>query len=312
MSGQLWAIVAGVGFGIFQASNRRAVRNLDVFTSTYLQLIVASVMLAVISLAAGDWRLLQVARPSALINFGIAGLFHFFIGWTLLNASQKRIGAARTSPLIGTVPLFATIIAVLTLREVPHAVALVGVAIVVGGVYILALEKSGAPANGLADAPAGPPTNAAGAAALQVGWRGSLLGLSAAVCWSISPVFIRRGFADLPSPLLGLTVGMVTSVAAYAIAMLFRRGGRNSPISRDTMTFKVIAGALVGLSQWGRWIALGLAPVGVVLALTQVSTPVAIFLSPLLVERHLEQVTARVWLGAAVIVAGSLVLVLWR
>jgi len=78
------------------------------------------------------------------------------------------------------------------------------------------------------------------------------------------------------------------------------------------MVFKVIAGSLVGLSQWGRWIALGLAPVGVVLAITQVSTPVAILVSPVLVGRHLERVTGRVWAGAAVIVGGSLLLIVSR
>jgi drug/metabolite transporter (DMT)-like permease len=290
MSGQLWALVAGVGFGIFQSSNRRAVAHLDVYVSTFLQLLISGVVMAAISLAAGDWSLLRGARLSAVVNFGAAGLFHFFVGWTLLNASQKRIGAARTSPFTGTVPLFATFIAAFTLREVPHLLALAGVAIVVAGVFIVSLEK--------------------GDAQTRIGWRGAMIGLSAALCWSISPIFIRWGLAELPSPLLGLTIGIVTAVAAYAVLMLFGLGARGDPINVDAMVFKIIAGLLVGLSQWARWTALGLAPVGVVLALTQVSTPVTILVSPLLVGRHIEHVTARVWLGAAVIIMGSLVLVL--
>lgn len=304
MSGQLWALLAGVGFGVFQASNSRAVQGLDVYVSTFLQLIVSTLVLAATALAAGQWSLLRAASTPALINFGIAGLFHFFIGWTFLNASQKRIGAARTSPLISTVPLFATIIAAFALREIPDVRALTGVAIVVTGVYIVALEKRDVSGEMSAESPRTVPA--------PVGWRGSLLGLSAALCWSISPVFIRRGLDGLPSPLLGLTIGLATSVAAYAVAMLFRRAPGGRPITRDAMVFKVIAGSLVGLSQWGRWIALGLAPVGVVLSITQVSTPVAILLSPVIVGRHVEHVTDRVWLGAAVIIGGSVLLILSR
>ena len=45
------------------------------------------------------------------------------------------------------------------------------------------------------------------------------------------------------------------------------------------------------------------------LALSLVSVPVVNLLSPLLVGRHIEQVTVQVWLGSALIVGGSLVLI---
>ena len=96
MTGALWAVVAGVGFGLFQTLNRRAVQGMDVFVATFLQLVISAVVLAGISLATQDMSRLWQAPLSAWLNFSIAGLLHFFIGWTFLNASQKRIGAART------------------------------------------------------------------------------------------------------------------------------------------------------------------------------------------------------------------------
>jgi uncharacterized membrane protein len=65
---------------------------------------------------------------------------------------------------------------------------------------------------------------------------------------------------------------------------------------------------LVGLSTWARWIALDLAPVAVVLAITMVSTPVVIVLSPYVAGKHLEQVTATLWAGAGLIIGGALLL----
>ena len=64
----------------------------------------------------------------------------------------------------------------------------------------------------------------------------------------------------------------------------------------------------MGLSTWMRWIALGLAPVAVVLAISMVSTPVVILLSPIVAGKHLERVTVTLWMGAVLILGGALLL----
>jgi uncharacterized membrane protein len=143
------------------------------------------------------------------------------------------------------------------------------------------------------------------------GWRGALWGLGTALCFSISPIFIRYGLEQLPSPLLGVTIGMVFSVVAYGIALLFRRGGSvRQPIPVSTIFIQFAAAVLVGLSTWARWFALDLAPVGVVLALSRLNVPVVVLLSPILIGRHLERVTWKVWLGAFLVILGSTVLAL--
>lgn len=295
MSGTLWAVVAGLGFGIFQTVNRVAVRGMDVFVATFLQLLVSAAVLAGGALATEDLSQVWTAPPRALVDFAVAGLVHFFVGWTLLNASQKRIGAARTSPLIGTTPLFGTLFAALGLREIPQTAALVGIAATVVGVWLISKREAG-------DAP-GPRAAA--------GWREARFGLGAAMLWAISPIFIRHGLLGLPSPLLGVTVGMTMSAIAYGAALLVRRAYRAAaPVPRSALVTKIVAGLLVGFSVWARWIAVARAPVGVVLAISQLSVPVVIFLSPRVAGGHLEQVTARIWVGAMCTIGGSLLLVL--
>jgi drug/metabolite transporter (DMT)-like permease len=269
---------------------------MDVYQATFLQLLVSAIVLAAISLATQDLHLLRTAPPGALINFSLAGLMHFFVGWTFLNASQKRIGAARTSPLIATSPLFAALIAALTLGELPNLLAWVGMLLIIGGVYGIS--------NGSDNAGVGAP------AAPAMRWRDVLFGLSAACCWAISPIFTRKGLAGLPSPLLGVTVGLTASVLAYGLALLVqRRVSAIAAIPPDALFFKIVAGVLAGVSTWNRWIALDLAPVAVVLALALTSVPVVMFLSPLVTERHLERVPSRVWLGAALVIGGVLFLI---
>jgi len=137
MTGVLWAIVAGVGFGFFQAFNRRAGRSIDSYLSTFLLLVVSAVVLILVSLLTEDLSLLSGASPMAYVNFGLAGFVHFFLGWTFLTLSQKLVGAARTGALIGTTPLFAFGVGLVFFGETLSLPVIIGVILVIAGVYLV-------------------------------------------------------------------------------------------------------------------------------------------------------------------------------
>jgi drug/metabolite transporter (DMT)-like permease len=297
MTGALWALAAGAGFGLFQSVNRKTVDGMDVYVATCAQLVISAVVLIIISLSTQDMMLLINAPVSAVLYFAAAGFFHFLIGWTLLNSSQKKIGAARTSPLIGTTPLFAAVVAVLTLHEFPSWLELAGIGIIVFGAYLISKESAD-PANTKT-------SSQTWAAMLSASW----LGLGAAFFWAISPIFTRLGLQGLPSPLLGVTVSVTASAIGYGFILLWKRElWFGIPITNEAWIFKLIAGVLVGLSTWMRWAALDLAPVAVVLAITMISTPLVILLSPLISGKHLERVTRTLWMGTGMILGGALLL----
>jgi drug/metabolite transporter (DMT)-like permease len=290
VTGVLWAAASGIGFGLFQSVNVRAVRQLeDVYVSTFLQLLVAAAVLLFVCVVAGDLPRLADASAWAWISFALAGAIHFFLGWTLLNASQDRIGAARTSPLLTMTPIFGVAIAAVTLGQLPGAAALGGIAVSVAGALVITDPRSEA----------------------GVRWQDATFGLATAFLWALSPVFTVEGLDELDSPLLGVTVGLVFSVLAYALLLSAaprrRRSARDLP--REGVALKAISGVLVALSIWGRWIALDTADVGVVLALNLLAVPTVLLLAPVIAGRHLERVDARIWLGAALVVAGSLALI---
>jgi drug/metabolite transporter, DME family len=292
MTGVLWAAVAGIGFGLFQSVNRAALRGMDAFASTFLQVLISAVILVVASLATQDLRRLAAAPASAWWSFAAAGLVHFLAGWTLLNLSQKRLGAARTSPLLATTPLFGVVIAALALHELPGVPALAGVALIVGGVYLIELDR----------------LRRAGTAEPDAGWTASLFGLGTALCWAVSPILIRQGLRGLPSPLLGVTIGLVAATLAYGL-LLLPGGRRRLRASREAFAWKLAAGILVGVSTWTRWYAVALVPVAVVLGLGLLSVPTVMTAAPLLVGRQLEPVTPPVLAGSALVAAGALVLI---
>jgi len=301
VTGVLWAAVAGVAYGVFQAVNRGTLVDMDVLESTFLQLLVSSLVLVALVLGLHGAAPGQIPA-AAVLYFGLAGLVHFLGGWTLLNRSQQLLGAARTSPLLASVPLFGTVLALVVLREVPSVFAVLGMMTIVAGVYVVQLDRARRQARRAAD----------GSAAAAGGWRRALassrFGLGAALCWSVSPVFIRRGLDAMDAPMVGVTLGLIAATLAYGVLLAVRRRAPWRGVPARTMTWKIVAGVLVGFATWTRWYALALNPVTVVLSLGLLSVPTVIALAPLLAGRHLEQVTRAVVLGSALVVVGALVL----
>jgi drug/metabolite transporter (DMT)-like permease len=137
VTGVLWAIVAGLGFGIFQSFNRRAGRSIDSYLATFMLLVASSIVLVIVSLLTEDLSPLREASLMAYVYFGLAGLVHFFLGWTFLTLSQKLVGAARTGALIGTTPLFAFAVGLVFYAEILSLPVIVGVVLVISGAYLV-------------------------------------------------------------------------------------------------------------------------------------------------------------------------------
>jgi uncharacterized membrane protein len=129
--------------------------------------------------------------------------------------------------------------------------------------------------------------------------------------WGVSHILTVEGLQTLHSPLAGVTIGMLAAVGAYGLALVWRGTGLQlGTIAGDALTFKIVAAVLVAVATWWRWLALDHTTVAVVLALNLLSVPVVLFVAPLLVGRHVEHVTVRVALGAALVVGGALALIL--
>ncbi len=114
----LWAVASGIGFGLFSLTNRRAMRQIDVYVGTFILFSTNAIILIVLALLTEEHTFWQQLSLEAIFYFSLAGLFHFVFGWTFFSLSQKQIGAARTSVVMSTMPLFATVVGWLFLSEV--------------------------------------------------------------------------------------------------------------------------------------------------------------------------------------------------
>lgn len=140
---------------------------------------------------------------------------------------------------------------------------------------------------------------------LRIPWAG----LGTALAWAFSPIFIRAGLDQLPSPVIGVAVGLSANVLVYGVLLWLRRSTwRGQSIPRSALYWQLAAAIFVALGTWARWIAVDLVPVGVVSAIERLSVPVVIVLSLLMLDQGHERVNRNVWIGAAMIVAGAIIL----
>jgi drug/metabolite transporter (DMT)-like permease len=289
VTGAVWAAASGVLFGLFQALSVQVVRrSSNVSLATFVQLLAATVVIGAVAAAAEGLGRLGSASLLSLMMFALAGLVHFFVGWAALNRSQRRIGAARTAPLIATSPVFGVVVALVVYGELPSALALGGIAVTVLGAYALTDPGAGSRV-AIADS----------------GW-----GLVTAAAWAASAVFTVRGLADFAYPLLGVTVGMAAAAVPFGLLLV----AEPTPVSwsdlRAAPGLKLAAGAVVAIATWWRWLGLDEAPIGVVLALQLLSVPSVLVFAPLLARRGEEVVTTRLAVGTMVVLGGALALVL--
>lgn len=300
MSGITLALISALGLGAFQVFHRYSTQEIDSPTATFQVLVVNALILSFTALLLGDWPSLLSLPPLAYLYFGLGGFFHFTTGWTLMNMSQRQLGAARTGAVVGSTPIFAAFVSLLTLGEQLTLLTIGAILLVVFGVGLIMTDPTirtlyGEGVNRKSD----------------LHWTAFALGIFTAISWSISPTFIRKGFSIIPSPLLGLSTGTLINLVVLGVFLLLRP--KRLPVERKRRGkpfWQVLSGIVVTLGVITQWAAFDLIPVAVVLALARLNILVILVLAPIVIQQPIEFTSPRVWVGAATILSGTLALIL--
>lgn len=295
----LSALFAAFGFAAFQTVNHRALAGVGVLPGTATLLAIGTVLLTAVAAATGGLPLVLDASAGALALAAAAGVVHFVGGWTFLGWSQVRLGASRTGILLGTVPLFGAVAAALLLDQPLGPFGVVGLLVVTWGVGMVSTSRRNPATPGVAELR---PRD------VRIG---VVAGLATALCWSTSPVLIGFALDDLPSPVTVAAVGMAAGATLYWLGVFATRGGRpRARIATGPRRLLLAAGALASLGTWMQWNALGGAAVAPVLAVVSATPLLVVILAAVSGgERLRGSARVRVWGGAVLTVAGSLLIV---
>lgn len=228
----------------------------------------------------------------AWVAFIAAGLVGTMCGMILLYVSIQRIGASRTTPIMASHALFATILGVLLLGETLNRMHAAGVLLMVIGIAVIARETR---------------TENLG----NLSRRELVFSLSfafgAAIAFAWEPIFANFGFAEGTPAIVGATIKTSAAWLGYTLYLRYRNAlPAVSRIRRTDLRWYVLAGIAYTLFLLGYYLGLELAPVSVVVPIVITSTLWVVVLSAFVMPQHLERVTWRLAGAASLVVIGAI------
>jgi drug/metabolite transporter (DMT)-like permease len=231
----------------------------------------------------------------ALGEVDLAGTWPFLLAGVLgpggsqllFTLAVRDAGPSRTSVTVGTAPLFSVAIALALLDEPAKAGVLVGaLLIVVGG--ILLVREPGRPEH--------------------VKWIGLGFALAATIVFAVRDSLVRHLSLETEvEPALAAAATLLAGGVTVAVWLLASR--RRLPVAG--LRAFVPAGVLFGLSYLSLFEAYYRGRVSVVSPLVATESLWGVALSALLIRRH-ELVGPRLFGGAALVVAGGILIGLFR
>ena len=231
-----------------------------------------------------DWR--SFSLDAALIFAGVGCIFPVVVS-ILAVRSNERLGPAVAGAVGNVTPIFAVLGAVLFLGEHLGLLQLAGLAMVVGGVALLALRGGTGGRH----------------------WSVWVLGLplaAALVRGAIQPA-IKTGLALWPEPLAAAAIGYALS-AVVIVSLVGRRALREGPAIRSGVLWFVAVGFANGSATFLLYAALGLGSITVVAPLVALFPLMGVVMSWIFLRG--EQLHAIGLLGILVSVGGVILLLL--
>jgi drug/metabolite transporter (DMT)-like permease len=235
------ALCAAAGFGLSLVLTQLGLRHLSPLRGASIS--VPSTMVALLLLAPAMLDTSSFHASGALL-FAVSGCLFPAVVTLLTFEANRRVGASISSALGNLTPLFAIVIALLILGEVPRAGQVVGVGVILTGVLLIV----------------GAPRAVRGHV---FGWAVVLLLLSAFIRGLVQPV-VKLGLALWPSAFAATLISYVMSASLILSVAAIREGAAIVPAWRLGWRWFVPVGLLNGLAVLAMYSALARGPVAVV------------------------------------------------
>lgn len=285
------ALCWSVGSNLFAAAGRR----MGSVVLNRLRITVAAVMLgtALTVTRGAPWPTWASGHQVALL--GLSGLIGFVFGDTWYFRSLVILGPGRAALLASLAPLFTALLAWPLLRETPGPLVLAGMALILGGVGLVLLDKERREHS-----------HVEGSAAMGV-LAGVLGAVGQAGGYVLSKMAMSEGLDALSATVIRVTVA---TAGAWVLAGLAREVRPTLAAMRD----RAAAGFMVGGAFFGPFMGVTLSLAALQFIEAGVAASITAFypvLTAFIAARfHHERVTLRFLIGALIAAGGVVVLFL--
>jgi len=287
-TGILYAIVAGVFWGTSPVLVKRGLVHADVSAATLYQQATILVTLIAAALIEGELFAGNISSLASLV-FVCTGVVGAYLGRTLFVQTVDQIGASRAQSLNNSSPLITVLLAALFLGEPLTVSVLVGVVLIISGVFFIAEP---------ADAAAG-----------RGGKKNlTLTSIMATVCYGIVPVLKKFGTGNGGTPVMGALIMHATGLLLLVtLGSLLKIEFKAERIAASSVACFVSAGFLYAIGSILTLKALTYAPASVAAPVWSAQPIVSFFLAKTTLK-GIESVGWRDGAAAVMVVAGVLVL----
>jgi len=287
-TGILYAIVAGLFWGTSPVLVKRGLVHADVSAATLYQQATILVTLLVAALMDGELFAGGIA-PLAIAVFAGTGVVGAYLGRTLFVKTVDQIGAARAQSLNNSSPLITVLLAALFLGEPLTLAVLIGVVLIISGVFFIA-------------EPEGEDAGRGGKKIL------TLTSIMATVCYGIVPVLKKFGTENGGTPVMGALVMHATGLLLLVtLGSLLKIEFKPERIAASSVVCFISAGFLYAIGSIMTLKALTYAPASVAAPVWSAQPIVSFFLAKTTLK-GIEAVNWRDGVAAVLVVFGVLVL----
>ena len=137
--GIIFSLGAALFFSLSHITLRKGVTKLGVSSGTIIMLLAGTISTFLIAVIVEGIGLLLPINLTSILYFILGGMIHFLGGWGFQNASASRIGPTRFSAMTGSTPLFAAVLAFISLNQSLNIYVLMGILLIVFGVGTISL-----------------------------------------------------------------------------------------------------------------------------------------------------------------------------
>ena len=281
----VYALIASLGFAFSHILIRRGLAQSNPLAGFAISIVISALTLW--SMAAFTLPL-AVFWTHAIWYFAVGGLFASGLGRWLVYVSIDRLGVARSTPVVSTTPMFASILAVILVGEHWTLGAFFGTVLIVCGVIVISRTHEE-----------------------KADWRRAdlIFPLLGALSFSFSASVRKLGFFIENLPLMASCVNATTGLV-LAILMIYGQGGPRKvlPMPRSVFWWFVAAGICNTTGMLANFYALSAGDIVIVEPLISTNPVLTVVLTAIFL-RDVETVNLRVCVGVAFTFAGTLLLV---
>ncbi len=133
--GIMFAVLSSIAWGIGNIFAGLGLCNLKALPGSALSMVAGLLTLATVTTILQRKELLSISWQAMLL-FAAIGVFSFALGRFVNYIGIRRIGAARATVVTASAPFFASLMAIIFLKEVPNLLVVSGTVLVAAGLYL--------------------------------------------------------------------------------------------------------------------------------------------------------------------------------